>query len=293
VRVFILGLRRSGTTIFWQTLRQDTALTCFNEPFNPLLRELPEEIPNGSRAEMIDVFRRDPEHFWQVFAPIGRIEELQEGMCDRQRSYLRFLLDSSGSVCFDTTRCHFKVAALAEEAPDAVVVHLKRHPAAMASSHLIPSGSGGRRASWLVKRYGEVGFWRRHDRFNNWGVEDLVGRHPDGLFGQRLRESGLDPAAVHRLPAVGKLLAYWKICSDRVDRDGRRLYGDRFLSVRFEEFCRQPQQVVEAIYHRAGVRPPDIDVARIHPPRPPHAPSHPMWDRLFDELGISTLGWTA
>lgn len=291
MRIIIAGLRRSGTTIFWQTLRQDEGLVCFNEPFNPLLRELPDEIPNHSRREMIDLFRRDPGTFWRVFAPIGRIEELQDGMSDRQRAYLRLLIAAGPRVCFDTTRCHFKIRELAEEAPDAVLVHLKRHPAAMASSHLIPSGSGGRQARWLVKRYGQLGFWSRHDRFNNWGAEDLVARRPESLFAERMSENGLDPEDVYRLPAVGKMLAYWKVCTDRVEEDGPRYFPNRFRSVWFEEFCRDPQRVVSEIYELGGERPPGIDASRVHAPHPPHEASSPRWSQLFERLGISAAEW--
>ena len=286
MRILVLGLRRSGTTIFWQTLRQDRRLFCLNEPFNPYLREVPVEIPNRSRTEFIRVFRKDPQLFWRVFAPIGRIEELQEDLNDRQVAYFRYLLSQSEHVALDETRCHFKVPALRELAPDAVLVHLHRSPAAMASSHLIPSGSGGNRAGWLTKAYGQAGFWTRTDRFNNWGIEELVAQSPESLFGQRLREIGLDPDEVYGLPAVGKLMAYWRVNYERIEHDGARCFGDRFISVRFEDFCARPLEILKGIYEVAGDAPPALESARVHPPHPAHDPASSRWRELYALLGL-------
>ncbi len=131
MRIFIVGLRRSGTTISWDTFRQDRRLLCYNEPFNPMLRGVPIEIPNRSRTEFIELFRRDSWAFWRHFAPIGRIEELQDDLSDWQVAYLRFLMSRAESICLDTTRCHFRLAALHEVVPDATVVHLFRSSAAL------------------------------------------------------------------------------------------------------------------------------------------------------------------
>ena len=42
IKLIILGLRRSGTTIFWEIFRQDPRLVCYDEPFNELLLTLPD-----------------------------------------------------------------------------------------------------------------------------------------------------------------------------------------------------------------------------------------------------------
>lgn len=286
MQIFILGLRRSGTTIFWEAFRRDRRLLCINEPFNPALYEIPAEIPNRSRREVIDLFRKDPKEFWRRFAPIGVTEELQEELSDRQAAYLRFLI-GSGSVCTDVTRCHFKLRALREIVPDATVVHLFRAPAAFASSHLIPSGSGGFRAGRLVRARGRLGFFTRGTRFDAWGMETLIGRHPESLFGRRLREIGMDPEAVLALPAVGRLLAFWRLAYETVERDAPRLFGDRFMSVSFEDFCREPRAAVERVYATAGSEPPDqLDFSRVHPARAPYRKDDPRWHRLLEQVGL-------
>lgn len=284
--VVILGLRRSGTTVFWQAFRRDASFVAFNEPFNPTLRELPEELPNGSRAELIAMLREDPAGFWRRFAVISRTEELQEGLTDRQREWLRTLLDRDRPAVLDTTRCHFKIEALRETAPDAVLVHLVRSPAAVASSHLIPSGSGGFRAAAWRKRLASRDVFTRRAGYNHWGVEELVGRSPEGLFGLRCREAGLDPQRVYALPAVARLLAWWKINSDRADEDGPRHFGEDFVRIRFEDFCADPVEALRPVYARLERPLPEGEAPRVHAPNPAHRAGDPRWAELFAELGI-------
>src|SRR5512145_732297 len=177
----------------------------------------------------------------------------------------------------DETRCHFRLGALRQVVPDATVVHLFRAPAAFATSHLIPTGSGGFRANRLVQNWGRVGFFTRRGRFNCWGLEELIGRHPDSLFGLRLREIGMDPAAVHALPAVGRLLAFWRLAYETVERDGPRLFGSRFVSVSFERFCRNPGKVAETFYAAAGLRPPELDLTRVKPAKQAYRADDSRW----------------
>ena len=287
MRIFILGLRRSGTTIFWETFHQDRRLHCFNEPWNPMLRELPVDIPNRSRREFIEIFRKDPPAFWRHYAPIGRLEELQDDFSDRQVAYLRYLIDPFDSTCIDETRCHFRLGALQKVVPDAIVVHLFRAPAAFATSHLIATGSGGFRANRLARSWGRIGFFTRGDRYNHWGLEELIGRHPDSLFGLRLREIGLDPAAVYGLPAVGRLLAFWRLAYETVERDGPRLFGARFVSVPFERFCRNPRAVAEEVYAAAGSQAPELDLSRVEPAKRAHRAADARWRRLFEQVGLA------
>ena len=286
MRIFILGLRRSGTTIFWESFRKDRRLLCFNEPFNPALYELPVEIPNRSRREVIEIFRKDPETFWRRFAPIAVTEELQHGFSDRQAEYLRYLMGTE-SICTDVTRCHFKLEALKQLVPDATIVHLYRAPAAFASSHMIPTGSGGYRTGPLIRTRGRLRFFERGNHFNHWGMETLTGSDPDSLFGRRLREIGMDPEAVLALPALGRLLAVWRLAYETVERDARRWFGERFVSLPFERFCREPLQAVEQVYAAAGESPPPgLDVSRVNDAKGRHRAADPRWRTLFEKVGI-------
>ena len=52
MNLFVCGLRRSGTTILYDALREDPELACFYEP----LREADETVGGGSGARDEDAF---------------------------------------------------------------------------------------------------------------------------------------------------------------------------------------------------------------------------------------------
>jgi len=287
IRLIIQGIRRSGTTIFWQTFRQDPSLLCFDEPFNGLLHRLPEKGTLKHPEEFIELLRRDPRAFWESFATIHLTEELRPGLSDHQAAWLRRLGDSAENVVLDTTRCHFKLDDLRALAPDAVLVHLWRPPASHATSHLLPSGAG-RRGS-LRKTIHRVGFWTRRSGYNGWSLEAIIGTSPLSLFARRLEEVGLDPEEIYRLPAVARLMAYWRVSYERVEADGPRLFGERFVSQCFDDFCADPRNSIVEIYRRMGLDCPELDYSRVHPPNGPHDAGNAEWSRYTELLGIPQL----
>jgi hypothetical protein len=284
IKLIIAGLRRSGTTIFWETFRQDGRLLCYDEPFNRYLQVLPGSEGLKAPEEFIGLVERDAAAFWEKFTPIYYTEELRTGLSNKQLAYLSYLAASGQHVALDTTRCNFKLAALREVAPEAVLVHLYRPAPSHATSHMLPSSPGWRgKLRKLVRRHR---FWKRRDRFDGWGFETIIGTSTASLFGRHLEESGLDPVAIYRLPAVAKLMAYWKINFERVERDGRRLFGERFVSQSFDRFCEDPRLAMERIYTLLGLSLPDLDYGMIHPPHGPHDPDSPQWREYIELLGI-------
>ena len=132
ILLIIQGLRRSGTTIFWQTLRQDRRLLCYDEPFNQYVHSVPDKGILKHHEEFVRLVEKDGPEFWERFTPIHFTDELRSGLSDRHREYLAYLGRTGERVVFDTTRCHFKVRALHEEYPEAVFVTMLRSNASVA-----------------------------------------------------------------------------------------------------------------------------------------------------------------
>ena len=284
IKLIIAGLRRSGTTIFWESFRQDPRLLCYDEPFNPNLHTLPARAGLKAPEEFIRLIDRDPLRFWELFSPIHFTDELREGLSERQLAYLDYLAGSGGSVAIDVTRCQFKFAALRSAAPDAVLVHLYRSPGSLASSHLLPSSTGKR--GQIRKLLCQLAFWSRTEHYNNWSLESIIGSSSRSLFGSRLQEIGLDPDQVYRLPAVGRLLAFWRVNFERAEREGARYFGERFVSQSFERFCRDPREVLERIYAVMDLAPPSFDLSGLHAARGPFRPRDPAWAEYRRLLGL-------
>lgn len=279
--IIIVALRRSGTTALWRLFRQDAGVTCYDEPFNPKLAELPAEHPKGTRAELIALYRRDPQRFRAAFAPMPRADEVATEFSPAQDDYLRFLT-AGGPTVIDTTRCLAKIPALAKVMRGAVLVHLYRHPAAFASSHLLPSQGGNRlRAAWRRKR-----FFDRTRGFASWGMEDLL-RPPIAARTHALMvEEGIAPPPASAR-AVDKLLALWLLAFRRAEREGRAQYGARFLSLSFEDFCTDPQAHLACIRTMAGAGPFDFDVSALHAANPGHSPGDPRWAAAAARAGFA------
>ena len=119
-----------------------------------------------------------------------------------------------------------------------------------------------------------------------WSFESIIGQSPHSLFAHRLQEIELSPVQVYGLPAVGRLLAYWRLAFERVERDGPRCFGERFVSQSFDAFCRQPTATVKQIYSKLGMTMPDLDFGRVHAARPPFQTDSPHWQRYRELLNL-------
>lgn len=293
----IVALRRSGTTTLWRTLRQDTRFRCYDEPFSPLLRRLPADHRKRVWAEYIELFEADPELFRTKYAPIPRAEEMTRGMSLEQKAYLGFLT-SAGPTVFDVTRCTGKIPELKQVVPDAVLVHLYRHPAAFVSSHLLPSD---RRELLGVRRLvNRLTFFTRSSRFDGWGFEQLSRTGPVQATRQLLAEVGVDlPPATEAVPAAQRLLSVWLGAFRLAEREGPALFGERFVSLPFEGLCSKPQSHLEDIYALADVDPAPLDLSGIRPATPGYRVGDPTWRALAERAGFDEdelnrfFPWTA
>ncbi len=299
MRIIILGLRRSGTTAFWRTWRQDERFACYDEPFNPFMVRA--DDPNWNELPFMEkrlLWERDPKGFWDHFASINRLDELRRGMSDHQQVYLEWLFESAEHVCVDVTRCHFKIADLKQLAPDAVLIHLRRPPQNWLTSIALPSSTNMNRIKnprlrmWRKFRKSTRNllsrrrFWEVQSGFGFHAYEEIMGTGPRSLFGYRLREVGLDPELVCRLPLVGRLLALWKLYGEEVETQGAKHFKDHFISINFNAFCRSPEEAISQVYSRLGRKMPLLDFSAIHPPPPPFDPLAPQWRELFDATQI-------
>jgi len=166
-------------------------------------------------------------------------------------------------------------------------VHLYRPPESFASSHLLPTSRGRKGA--LRKLLHRRGFWTRTGGYNGWSLESIIGNSTRSLFAARLGEIGLDPELIYALPAVARLMAFWRLAFERAEREGRHLFGERFISQSFDTFCLDPRESVERVYHALEMAPPELDYRRIHPAHGPYQPDSPRWARFRACLGLPEL----
>jgi sulfotransferase family protein len=253
MNLFVLGLRRSGTTILYDALAKDPALRCFYEP----LREDSETIGGGSGASAEDVsaetrelrerFRADrhPEFQIELFnwgGPRAPEVELDPELPDHLRELLAHLLEGAPEVAIKETRLHHKLGVLAELDPQAAVVHLVRDPRAVTASMLL-----GRRHRTDIYPDADTFFTARTGR-RLWSSrrisEELVARR---------RSLDLPPD----IPDFLRPLIVWKAAFETMSGDGQRLFGDRYALVRLEDLRADPRRELGRVYDLAGWDLPD------------------------------------
>lgn len=283
--LLVLGLRRSGTTALWATLRQHPDLVAFDEPFHPRLWEGARESTKGTWAELTALWARDPSQLAPGAVPILPLEELAPSLSEGQRAYLCALLaQNGGRVVTDVVRGFCKAAALASVPPGPHVVQIVRSPVPWVLSHLLPSGRG----SWRKPIGDSLRRWtalRRRGGFDNWQYETIV----DAALSERhpiWTQAGLDPARLIGMRAFERLLAFWWAANARMARDLAQAAPGRHEILLAEAFMEAPRDALDGMLARAGLPGAALDVSEIRTPRLDPLAARPAFADAFGRLGI-------
>ena len=248
MNLFVVGLRRSGTTIVYDALGEDPQLTRFYEH----LREEDETIGGGSGATAEDVFadtRAQRDRFRAERFPQLPIElfnwggprlpevELEPQLPPHCRELLVHLVELDGAVAIKETRLHHKLQELCVVDPGAAVVHVVRDPRAVSASMLL-----GRRRRTDVYPDADAFFTKRTGRrlWSSRAISDeliLRGRAPD---------LPVD------IPDFLRPLLVWRAATTRTATDGKQLFGDRYALLRLEDLRADPQGGMARIYELLG-----------------------------------------
>ena len=248
MKLLLLGLRRSGTTILYDALREDPGLRCFYEP----LREQDVTEGGGSGARSGDAFAetralreayRDAHHpglpieEFNWGGPRSPELELESDLPPHCVGLLEHLLGLADDVAIKETRLHHKLGALARIAPEAGLIHLVRDPRAVASSMLL-----GRKRRLDLYPDADAFFTARTKR-RLWSSRAIS---------EALIARGLAAGALRKPPDFIHPLVVWKAAFEAAHADGQRLFSDRYLLVRLEDLRRGPADELQRIYSATG-----------------------------------------
>jgi hypothetical protein len=293
IRIWILGLHHSGTTIVWRAWRKDARFLCFDEPLTGDIGVwFPKNNPKRSHDEYANAFREVPRTFWSLYAPIDAFQELDGMLTAPQERYLSALLDLAPNVVVDETHLHFHLSAINKLTPDGYVIHLHRSARSFVTSHLLPSRS--RQDSLLLdlkQRFGHAYrrriFWKTFRIPPGMDRDKVVGQHPHSKFGLLLSEAGYDAQRTMRSPALVRLLAYWHYCYHHLEHEGRKQFGPRFISLAYESFATDPKGAMAKLYDWIGLAPPKgVAYSDVHPPKSPFRADDPRWRQAARAAGF-------
>jgi hypothetical protein len=247
--IYIIGLRRSGTTIFWNTIRQDKRFVCFDEPFRPHLRGFVERGVNDKKKTMDEYLAR-PELIKKYWSSIQPYEETYPDFLDHQVGYLNELIKTSPNICVDFVRCHAKIQHLKEIDPEGFIIHLVRDPRAFVTSHLKPYGK------WISPDLPD-NFFNYDGWFDYWQYQTLANNL--GLKGK----------------AFEKLLQLWEHFFLIAENQKPH------LTIKFEDFATSPEEVIEGIYTKINICYKPLEYSKVHPPNPPYEHKNIVWDEAL------------
>ncbi len=286
--ILMQGMRRSGTTILYDALLEDPELHCFYEP----LREDTETPGGGSGARESDPFAetralrlayRD-QHYpgmdiseFNLGGPGNPAAELGPDLPEHCAGFLRTLLQRDEPVLIKETRFYDKLEAVRAIAPeDSVLVHVVRDPRAVAASMMMGKGRSRNYAS-------ADEFFGEREKRKLWSSRQLSKLLLERHEYSRLRK----PANYERI------LLVWRHTFESTLREGRLLFGDRYVLLRNEELRADPVAAIARVYEVTGRRtPPEVAEwarGKVREPEVPFAANDPRWSEAFARLDMGEL----
>lgn len=277
MNLFVQGMRRSGTTIVYDVLSEDPRFDVYYEP----LAAGKKTIGGGSGVQSIDVFekvRRLRSDFLEQYsrplspellnhgAPRAPETEFEADVPEYIRDYLGFIVSKAEDTAIKFTRMYRKVRALWELDPTAKLVHVVRDPRATTVSYLFGKGQKHkhkfRSADELFGRTSGYSAWSSHP-FSEFLLATDEFRHLRGC------------------EDFMRILLLWKFTFRETRRDGRDLFGPRYMLLRHEDLTADPERTVGSLYDFIGCPPPPqiLHWARsnVRPARAPYAADDRRW----------------
>jgi hypothetical protein len=288
--LIIQGMRRTGTTVLFDTFVRDPRFETYYEPLNAV-PETP-SLGGGSGTHQVDLFaavrqvratfeRTNPAFDQAAFnhgGPSNPEVEVEADLPPLIRDYLEALLKRPGPKVMKFVRMGAKVRHLSTVSPDAVLAWPVRDPREVVRSYLL--GRYGETAKYYPSA--DAVFTVASAR-NPWSVHRLS----EALIDR----DGLTFAAP--LADAERVLLVWADSVRTMERDGPRYFGERALRLRHEDFCAAPNQTLDRIFEQLGDRP-DVGTVRwceetVRPAAKWEHSADPRWEQLLGRVGAAEL----
>ncbi len=290
--VFAQGMRRSGTTIVFDLMLEDSRFDCFYEPFaaskptfggGSAMRESTDLFEN-IRAARAEFARKNPEllarcpkfleyNFLNYGAPRNAALEFEPELPRYAREYVSHLTHSAPFTFLKFTRMHSKVYCLKEIEPAAKFVHILRDPRHVTTSYLF-----GKNARFRARFEERGDFFTRVSSTSRWSSREFS----DFLLSHEYLASDTP------FEDFLRILLIWKYKFETTHRQAQAAFGEDYFLLRHEDLLASPEQTIDRLYNHLDLAPSAavLDWSRSHLRRPsrPFAHGDKNWQAAFDRL---------
>jgi len=297
VNIFIVGMKRSGTTILFDCLYEDKRLDCYYEPFcHPKTNigggsgerniKYQDKLNDARRDFIIQQNLNIPLEYFNLGAPTDVRKELEEEIPSGHKDYLKFLASKSEHSLFKFVRLSHKLKDLKETFPSAKVIHIVKSPRRIAMSHIFGNirkklGSVQKLKQTIRLTLDSKFFFTIKSGFDNWSMERMI---------NHLIETDQVYSSYKDSPAYEKIILLWKILNEKMSEDGKKYFGDDYFSLWHENLCYNPEHALESIYDSLGLSFPDEvkewAYNHINPPRPVFKENDERWFNSANKIGV-------
>lgn len=253
MNLIMQGMRRSGTTIVYDVLSQDSRLDMYYEPFS--LGRVG-AMGGGSGMQTVDLMQKIRslrERFMAAYgdtklvnedfnlgAPTAARREFRKSLPDFATDYVRFMGEQSEHTVFKFTRAYRKVKALKQALPDASFVLLTRHPQDVVTSYMY-----GKDQKNLPRYPDRESFLTHFSKTNPWNSYKF--------FKRIIRKE--DRKDLEDVPNWIRYLVIWKYTFDQAWEEGRKSFGNAFRLFRHEDLGADPRGSMISLYEHIGLEP--------------------------------------
>lgn len=285
MNIFLQGMRRSGTTIVFDLLWQDTRLDCYYEP---LAKAALPTHGGGSGMTGIDYFakiRAIRQSYKAKDPTLENVDQLHYGAPDHPelefiadpppyiKGYIRHMTEQAEHTAIKFTRMYNKVHVLHEIDPTAKFVLLVKDPRATVASYLFGKGQKNKELYTPSGR-----FFARKSAYEAWSFR---------AFSDHLLQTP-EYSHLQGCEDFVRVLVVWKHTFERAYHAGRKHFGDRFMLVRNEDLQRNPAATLDNLYGHFGLSVPhavvDWAVRNVRAPALPFEAESDNWYRAFERV---------
>jgi len=128
--------------------------------------------------------------------------------------------------------------------------------------------------------------------FNHWNIEEITGHGPQSAYSVKILGDEEMAEQFYSWTAHTRLMYFWKDANERVEQAGKSTFRDRYISVSYERFSREPKAVLTEIQQRTGLSLNLERLPEVNPSKSVFQEGDSRWYEAAEKVGLSMSSQT-